>query len=116
VLRWSIIENSNGKGVEVWHWCIAHPDSCDFYHEIPKVPEKGKKNYDIYGNRLLDNEGHAVYFSQGEDHPSVGPDGFVTVCKNEYNGETHGNPSSDCSEDFPKGVGIGHLGGDSPWT
>lgn len=116
VFRWNIIENSHGNGVETWHWCIANPEDCDFYDEIPKPPEKGEKNYEIYGNRLVDNEELAVKFNQGEDHPSVGPDGFTTVCGNEYNGETHGDPDNSCPDALHTGEGIGHTGGDSPWT
>lgn len=116
VFRWSIVENSLGNGVETWHWCIANPDQCDWYDELPKAPEKGEQNYDIYGNRLLDNDGLAVKFNQGPDHPSVGPDGFTTVCGNEYNGDTHGEPDNPCDEDFPQTDTIGHLGGDSPWN
>lgn len=116
VFRWNIIENSHGNGVATWHWCIANPDECDFYDEIPKPPEKGEKNYELYGNRLVDNEELAVKFDQGEDHPSVGPDGFTTVCGNEFNGDTHGEPDRGCPEGIPTGEGLGHTGGDSPWA
>lgn len=116
VFRWNIIENSHGNGVATWHWCIANPDECDFYDEIPKPPEKGEKNYELYGNRLVDHEEFAVKFDQGEDHPSVGPDGFTTVCGNEINGDTHGEPDRGCPEGIPTGEGLGHTGGDSPWA
>lgn len=111
--------------VEVGSWGAAHPDRFEESNGIP-FPEQGFESGQenaIYGNRLVGNGGLAiqypvVYPDDGE--PKIakpyGPDDQAAVCGNEISGRTHGTPTSNCPAAVPDGDGIGHLGGDSPWS
>lgn len=125
VLRWSVIENSQGQAVEIGSWGPAHPDR---YEKIKGEPlpeglkESGQEN-SVYGNRFLDYGGLAVRYPiiYPDDGPQYiaedyGPDEQRHICGNELDGATHGSPTEPCSDEIPTPDQIGHLGGDSPWS
>lgn len=124
-LRWNVVENSNGQGVEVGSWGVTHREEFERekglpYHE--DLFDHGRANA-IYGNRIVDSAGLAiqypiVYPEGGEPHVAeeYGPDEQAVVCGNEIEGPTHGNPEGACDQLVPTTERIGHLGGESPWN
>lgn len=124
-LRWNIVENSLGQAVEVASWGVSHPGAFEQEKGLP-YPEDlfdhGRSN-SIYGNRFTDCAGLAIqypliYPEDGEAYiaDEYGPDEQHHVCGNVVSGPTHGTPEKECSNDLPTGDGIGHTGGESPWT
>lgn len=124
-LRWNVIENSNGYGVQVGQWGAAQRNR---YEEASGRPfpeelyDSGRKN-SIYGNRIVDYGelaiGYLTVHTEGEgDHiaEDYGPDDQRHVCGNTINGPTHGNPDKACPGSVPTTETIGHLGGESPWS
>lgn len=124
-LRWNAVEDSNGQGVEVGSWGMAHPEDFEVGKGLPYLEElfdHGRAN-SIYGNRFVDCAGLAIRYPivYPDDGPAriaedYGPDEQTRVCGNTVNGETHGEPASACSDDVPTTGTVGHLGGDSPWA
>jgi hypothetical protein len=124
-LRWCVVENSNGQVVEVASWGVAHPEAFEREKGLQYPTElfdHGRAN-SIYGNRFKDSAGLAIrypiiYPEDGEPHiaEGYGPDEQAHVCGNDVTGPTHGTPEAACPSDIPKGDGIGHTGGQSPWS
>lgn len=115
-LRWCVIENGYGSGVQ-----IGTPTgldrNLDKYNHIPDDRFPGTNN-SVYGNRIMDNAGLAIafpYVLYEGDEIEAGPDAQKTICGNEYNGDTQADPDKPCPKAIPETDSIGHLGGDSPW-
>lgn len=119
-VRWTRLENGHGQGIEVgWSGILdsaAEPE--DMAGDLADVAyETGTENA-IYGNRIVGNEGLAIQYVTDENEEFLagrGPDDQRAVCGNEYSGETHGEPDSECPVWVPEGDGVGHLGGERPW-
>jgi|GEM_PF-1591904 len=75
--------------------------------------EDQPRNNNVYFNRLHDYEAQAVGFQSAE---KSNPGRQGVICGNDVDGPTAANASQQCPADIPSGNGIGHLGGDSPWT
>jgi hypothetical protein len=106
-VRWNDISDSAAAGVEIAADIAATADP-------PAAYADGGTDNAIYGNRLLGNAGAAIDFPYA--HEGQAPTDQRVVCGNTYDGETGGDPDAPCGEAVPTGDGIGHLGGDSPWT
>lgn len=106
IVRWNVISGAAQAGIEI-DSDIAATDN------PPVALAEGGTDNAIYGNRLVDNGGRTIQFAYPEQQ---GQDDQRTICGNEYNGETHGDPDQPCSSDVPAGEGIGYMGGDSPWS
>lgn len=124
-VRWNVIENSNGQGVEMGSWDVANKEAFEEQKGSPfpeELFDSGRAN-SLYGNRIVDCAGLAVQYpvTSTDDGDSriaedYGPDDQRHVCGNEVNGETHGDPGSECDTSLPTAETIGHTGGDSPWS
>lgn len=101
-VRWNIISGAKQAGIEIDSDIAASGNPPDGYAD-------GGTNNAIYRNRLLDNQGRALQFAYPE---SQGQEAQRTICNNEYNGETHGDPDQTCSSEIPENDGIGHTGGE----
>lgn len=114
-LRWCVVEDGQGTGVHLNDSglpTVRGQEYLDMFEEVPDERYPGNNNA-VYGNRFIDNESYAVYDVPWTDSR---PPFSVTICGNEYNGETHYDPDQACAEGIPQGDGIGYLGGDSPWN
>lgn len=124
-IRWNVVANSNGQGVQVQAWGAAHPDR---YREQQgttypdSLVDQGREN-SIYGNRITGSRGLGiqypfVYTDDGETElvEGYGPDAQAVVCGNDIESEAHGTPEKSCSDSVPTTDRIGRLGGDSPWS
>lgn len=114
-LRWCVIEDGRGAGVIVGNANLV--GEMDDLVEFPENRYPGTNNA-VYGNRIVDNEGLALaYQSIRHEAPyDNGPEVQDTICGNEYNGRTMGDPDRGCGSSVPTADVIGHLGGDSPWA
>lgn len=104
-VRWNVLSGGAQAGIEIDSDIAATEDPPDSYAD-------GGTNNAIYGNRLVDNRGKALRFAYPD---SQGWEAQRVICGNEYNGQTHGDPDRVCPSELPKGDGIGHTGGESPW-
>lgn len=115
-LRWCVIENGFGAGVQ-----IGNPPGIDrnveWFRSVPDSRFPGTNN-SVYGNRIVNNEGPAIAFPytlyDGEKL-EMGPENQKTICGNQYTGETQGDPDRNCPRRVPDSEDIGHTGGPSPW-
>lgn len=125
ILRWSVVEDSNGQGVEIASWGVANREEFEQEKGLPypeELFEHGRAN-SVYGNRFTNYAGLAVqypviYPDDGESYiaEGYGPDEQMRVCGNVVDGATHGTPEMACSNEVPEGDGIGHTGGENPWA
>ncbi len=103
--RWNRIESAAFNAIDVGNYAdyndrIPHPDA----------PDAGRRN-EIYGNELVGSGANAISYTSETSEAAQ-----RTVCGNAVDTATDGQPSADCTGDVPRGDGIGHLGGDSPWA
>lgn len=107
-VRWNRLVGGAGNGIEVYK-----PGSDALYPEFgfdEEVVDRIATDNEIYGNEIYDFEKQAIAFDEGTR------DAQRHVCGNDIRGETNGSPEKQCSENLPEGSGIGHTGGDSPWS
>lgn len=104
-VRWNSITNGAKAGIEIDSDVAADDNP-------PAVYAESGSNNAIYGNRLLDNGGLAIAMPYADE--GQGQSDQRTICGNEYNGETHGDPDGECPDWVPSGGGVGHTGGDPP--
>lgn len=105
-VRWNVLSGGEQAGIEIDSDVAATDNPPDGYAD-------GGTNNQIYGNRLLDNNGRAISFAYPDGQ---GQQAQRIICGNKYNGETHGNPDRTCPDEIPQSDGIGHTGGPSPWV
>jgi hypothetical protein len=107
-VRWNRLVGGNGNGIAVYK-----PT------EKELVPTLGfdqdawdsiATNNEIYGNTIQGFPQQAIGLSE----PTEGAQ--KRLCGNTIQGEPSGTPEQDCSAAVPRGDGIGHTGGDSPWA
>lgn len=103
-IRWCVLENGDGAGVTIGSPWATREDPTE-------AERKSGSLNSVHGNRIVGYDGKALRFphSQGQDDQRH-------VCGNEYDGITDGKPDEPCPEDVPRGEGIGHTGGESPWN
>lgn len=107
-VRWNRLADGAGNGIEVYK-----PGSNELYPEFgfdERVVDRIAIENEIYGNEIRDFEKKAIAFDEGTR------DAQRRVCGNDIRGDTNGEPKKQCPETLPKGDGIGHTGGDSPWS
>jgi hypothetical protein len=105
-VRWNVLSGGSQAGIEIDSDIAAAENPPDGYAD-------GGTNNAIYGNRLVNNGGRAIQFAYPDRQ---GQQAQRTICGNEYNGESHGDPDRACSSEMPESDEIGHMGGESPWA
>lgn len=118
-VRWNIINGVQGDGIQIG------PQNFMSDMDFPSQPgtdfEKqfGKDNA-IYGNVLTDYTLDAVNFLRESIRPgretNPAPADQRALCDNRFDGYSDADPGESCPTDVPAGDGVGHLGGDSPWS
>ncbi|MEF8785102.1 MAG: DUF1565 domain-containing protein [Haloarculaceae archaeon] len=106
--RWNRLAGGEGNGIEVYK-----PGSDELYPEFgfdEEVVDRISTDNEIYGNEIHDFGNLAIAFDNETR------DAQRHVCGNDIRGETNGMPEKECAEDLPRGDGIGHTGGNSPWS
>jgi len=106
--RWNRLAGGEGNGIEVYK-----PGSDELYPEFgfdQQVVDRIATDNEMYGNQISDFGGKAIAFDEDTR------DAQQHVCGNDIDGSTNGNPEQECPAKLPAGDGIGHTGGDSPYT
>lgn len=103
-IRWSILKDGEGAGVSIGSPWATKDDATE-------AEQKSGNLNSVYGNRIFGFEEEALRFPHTQSQEDQ-----RYVCNNDYDGKTDGNPAKSCPDSLPSGDGIGHLGGDSPWT
>jgi len=106
--RWNRLADGEGNGIEVYK-----PGSDEVYPEFgfdQAVVDRIATDNEIYGNEISGFGGEAIAF----DEDTI--DAQRHVCGNDIEGSTNGDPEKECPAELPAGDGIGHTGGDSPYT
>ena len=107
-VRWNRLAGGAGNGVEVYK-----PGSDEVYPEFgfdEAVVEKIATDNEIYGNEIHDFRDLAIALDDETQ------DVQRRICGNDIQGETNGEPQKQCTGDLPEGDGVGHTGGDSPYS
>ena len=107
-IRWNRLQGGEGNGVEIYK-----PGSPEVYPEFgfdEEVIERIATDNEVYGNEIYDFEERAIALDEDTKNAQR------HICGNDIRGETNGNPEKECPEDLPDGDGVGHTGGDSPYT
>jgi len=109
-VRWCELRGGDGYGFK-----ITDPAGWQEDHEDSAIDPEENPNNSIYGNTI---EGFAA--SAIDVHVSLAEQG--TICGNKISEPDDISESTDrsvtdaCPAEIPEGNGIGHLGGDSPFT
>lgn len=113
-IRWCDLRNGGKAAIHVFVPRMKENGSYEAFSSIPAGRFPGRNNA-IYGNRLVNHAGGVIGFSSPEWFDG-GPSAQRALCGNEITGEAEGDPGKACPEDVPAGDGVGHTGGDSPWS
>ena len=106
--RWNRLAAGAGNGIEVYK-----PGTDDLHPEFgftEEVVDRISTDNDIYGNEISEFGKLAIAFDDETGNAQR------HVCGNDIRGETNGDPEKECPDSLPEGDGIGHTGGDSPWS
>lgn len=109
-VRWCDLRNGQGHGVEI----ASHKarDAQEEQADPSAIERRGGTDNAVYGNRIAGFDDLAVAFLIEEQGQSA----QRFVCGNDVDGRTHGDPGQPCPSEVPAGDGVGHTGGDSPWS
>lgn len=105
-LRWCDLRNGSDLGIHVWG---DGNDPISEERDPERISERVGDDHSIYGNRFENFANAAMRIDAALSEQQI-------VCGNEINGPPGNAPESPCPTDIPEGDGIGHLGGDSPWS
>lgn len=117
-VRWNIIQNAAGSGIEIGPWgTLSNPDYMgEAETELDRRLGTGNA---IYRNVFTGNALDAIDFHRESQVPgretNPGPEDQHLMCGNFVDAYTDGNPEQECNSDHPSTDGVGHLGGESPW-
>lgn len=120
-VRWNVIRDAMGSGVEIMPFYKSNVGDGIFLGE-PQTAEERKmgKDHAIYGNVFTGNSADAINFVRESYRPgresNPRPEDQRVLCGNLFDGYSDGAPGASCPSDIPTGDGVGHLGGESPWT
>lgn len=109
-LRWCDLRNGLGYGVEIASFKAR--DAQEERSDPSEIQRRGGTDNSVYGNRITGFDEAAIAYpvdSQTQRDQRH-------VCGNEYDGESMGDPDASCSSELPQGDGLGHTGGDGPWS
>jgi len=118
-VRWNVLRDAHGSGVEIpVGGAMDRPEALG--EPEPGIVERMGTDNAIHGNVFTGNATDAVDFF-GESHApgherNPLPEDQRALCGNLFDGFSDGAPGGSCPADLPSGDGVGHLGGDSPWS
>lgn len=100
IARWNRIEGANRNSITVGNWGS----------EYDEIPEAATGNA-VYGNHISGSGGRSIHLT-----PEVDPDANGPFCGNTVEQPSPVDVERACPDDVPSGDGVGHTGGNSPWT
>lgn len=106
-VRWSELQYGHGYGIHV------QAGSKGILSEVddPAVSQDTiGTGHSIYGNRITGFDDGPLRFD------ATTPDEQKLICGNDLPDSTERSPTKPCPENIPTGDGIGHIGGNSPWS
>ncbi|MGB9987406.1 hypothetical protein [Salarchaeum japonicum] len=106
-VRWCKFGGGQGYGIHVNAGAKGALNEIDG-HDL--TADQIGSGHRIYGNVVEEYDDQAIKYS------ATSADAQETVCGNSVSGTTDGTPADSCGDDVPSGDGVGHLGGDSPWS
>lgn len=104
-VRWCRILGGDGHGVHINSGAEGYLEEVN---DPPISRETAGTGHAVYRNEFRGLGASAITFSQAD------PDKQDFLCGNEIVG-TDGPATQECPSSVPRGEGIGHLGGSSPW-
>jgi hypothetical protein len=107
-VRWNRLVSGAGNGIEVYK-----PGSDELFPAFgfdQEVVDRIATENEIYGNEIYDFGKRAIALDEETR------DAQRHVCGNDVRGETNGTPEEQCPDGLPDGEGVGHTGGESPWS
>lgn len=113
-VRWCDLRNGEGWGVYVGSTFARDAQDREAGAGLTESERRGGTDNAIYGNRVTGFGAEAFAFPLSDQGQT--PSAQRRLCGNQYDGPTHGQPGADCPDSVPTGDGIGHIGGDSPWS
>lgn len=113
-LRYCKLQNGLGYGVEVRNARTREAREENDVSDLEEWERRGGRDNEIYGNVVTGFDDKAFHFPFADSGQS--PDAQRYFCGNTYTGPTDGEPDAQCPDEVPEGDGVGHLGGDSPWS
>lgn len=118
-VRWNIIQNAEGSGIEIGPWgTMSNPD----YLGEPETEFERRfgTGHAIYGNVFTGNALGAIEFLRESKVPgretSPRPGDQRMICGNLVDAYSDGDPDKQCDSGHPSTDGVGYLGGESPWN
>jgi len=110
-VRWCRLANGDGNAIDISDRRVYSNE------ELSSGPasafERAGKGNAIYGNEVAGFDKEAITLTEWLD---AEPFEQEHVCGNDVEGETDFSPGESCPASVPDGDGVGHLGGDSPWS
>lgn len=104
-VRWCRILGGEGHGVHINSGAEGYLDKVN---DPPISRETAGTGHSVYGNEFRGLGTSTMSFSHAD------PEKQEILCGNEIEG-TDGRATQECPSSVPRGEGIGHLGGSSPW-
>lgn len=106
-VRWCDLRDGEGHGIHVNSGSDGALDKLD---DPPVSRETVGTGHRIFENNVEGFGTDAIaYTGTSQAAQDI-------VCGNTISGTTQGSPTTTCPTTTPDGDGVGHLGGDSPWT
>lgn len=117
-VRWNIIQNAEGSGIEIGPWgTLSNPEYLG--EAETEFDRRLGTGHTIYGNVFTGNALDAIDFFRESQVPgretNPGPEAQRLICGNFVDAYSDGNPEKACDSEHPSTDGVGHLGGESPW-
>lgn len=105
-VRWCNLTAGQGYGVHVNAGAKGYLDQ---FEEPPMSKDRVGAGHRIIGNTITEFDDGPIAYTQTSAEMQD------TVCGNAV-ADSDSEAATDCGSDVPTGEGVGHRGGDSPWT
>ncbi len=118
-VRWNIIQDAEGSGIEIGPWgTMSNP--AHLGEPETAFERRFGTGHAIYGNVFTGNVLDAIDFLRESKVPgretNPRPEDQRMICENLVDAYSDGDPDTVCDSDRPSTDGVGHLGGESPWN
>jgi hypothetical protein len=125
-VRWNVVRDAMGSGVGIgpvgFKSKFENDSGNGAYLTEPRTEKERRmgKGHAVYGNVFTGNSADAIDFVRESYRPGRDsnplPEDQRALCGNLFDGYSDGAPDSACPSGLPAGDGVGHLGGESPWS